>query len=63
MAVTKRERPARIYITVERSPRGSDEEIRGLIAVDPTTGAFAADFLTACSMRPRPSPDGKFGGV
>jgi RNA polymerase sigma factor (sigma-70 family) len=59
VAVRKRERPGKIYVTAERArPRGSNEEIRGLIAVDPTTGA-RMDILDACSMRPRVSPDGK----
>ena len=59
VAVAQRERPGKIYITAERArPRGSDEEIRGLIAVDPTTGA-RTDILDRCSMRPRVSPDGK----
>ncbi len=59
VAVAKRERPGKIYITAERAdPRGGGGIIRGLIAVDPTTGA-RTDILDRCWMRPRVSPDGR----
>ena len=62
VAVAKRERPGKIYVTAQRAKRAgpgrSREIIYRLMAVDPTTGA-RTDILDGCSMRPRVSPDGK----
>jgi RNA polymerase sigma factor (sigma-70 family) len=57
--VANRERPGKIYITVDRvDPRGTTGSIRWLMALDPQTGA-RADIFKGCSVRPRVSPDGK----
>ena len=62
-AAAKRERPGKIYLTVEHTdPRGTGACIRSLIAIDPKTGE-RADIFDGCSMRPRVSPDGKLRGV